>query len=453
MTILRNNAESGATAGDGTAVTAANSGGASGKAFDLVPTAGTTPFLFDNSTAHHGTYSYEFVSGAITSYGQFTISSTDFSGTCYVKLDGAPVASDYAFMRLYSASTMQVSIGLMSTGRIRALENGLVTAFTAATPLPSDGNFYRIEFNATQSPTAADIKCSYFLGDSTTAIEALSKLASANTGSAPFDVFRVGKLTTTGTTPYHIDEIGYEVAAAGALNGPAPAIGAPTVNAGADQYPTAGATVSVSSTESGSFSGGLWSFTKLPVGAPSPAISSPTTAGTNIVLPNVGGPYELRRRLTYTGGTVDSFLTLWVNPGPAGDVLVQGELDTAAAYPNEGGAANRTAALNDTSTATGIAEPTASAEKKFIMRPFGVGPMSLYPEGYSRSATLTRTVTLYKEDGTTVVQAWTVTPGLEIANIAEPKLDVTSGLATLTGVNDAATLVLRRALVVGFKWA
>lgn len=281
--------------------------------------------------------------------------------------------------------------------------------------------------------------------------------AAMNTGSGVITTpqVQIGVTTVEATAGQGITA-DYLMFANGAVANPgaAPSASAPTTTASAWQYPLAGDTVSISSTEAGTFSSATWSATEIPAGASNPTFANPASAATT-VSGIVAGKYIIRRRLVWTGGNVDSTLILWVHPAAGQDIAVYGGTG-ATPWFVDGAAPTRTAALNDASTATGIASPDSPAneEQKFIMCPMGVGPVSGFKEYYARTAALSGdTVTLYKEDGTTVVDSWTAVPNnVGIGNIREDQLDVDAGsLAAITGVNDAATLILRRALVVGFK--
>lgn len=384
----------------------------------------------------------------------------------------APPAVNNRLFAIFTGGTARGYVVLKPDGKLYAGGqggSGEAVIATGAVMTPYYGTWVRIEFdwNGGSTATNGSIAARFYASPFTaTMVGTAYSNAAINTGS--------GVITTPGlqvgvTTTEPVAGQGFTVdhvrVTDGSLTNPGPPASpsAPTVNAGADQYPLAGAVVTLSSTESGTVTSAVWSAVSWPDDSGSPSIAAPSSASTTAQLPSagtpaqpVGGRYTFRRTLTYSGGTVADDVVYWVHPAASDDVKVQAEFAAQPAWSVDGGATSKTAAVNDANTGTGIAslDNPANQEEKMVMRPWGVGPISLYVEGYTRTATVTRTVTLYLEDGSTAVDQWTLTPGLEIANITEAKLDVdATSLATATGANDAATLVLRRALVVGVKSA
>jgi hypothetical protein len=317
------------------------------------------------------------------------------------------------------------------------------------------GTYVRIEFDWNGGTTTTDGAIAarlYPTPFSTTQVGAAYSNTAINTGSGVITTMQLQIGVTATYAAVLPVTAGYLQINDGAVSnpGPAPSASAPSVNAGADQYPDAGTTITLTSTESGTFISATWSVTSsLPTGVATPSIASPASATTNVPLPNAG-VFTFRRRLVWSGGNQDDLITAWVHPVSGQDIIVLGEFDASTAYNLDGSATSRTAALNDTSQSTGIAsldDPDGTAEKKFVLCPVGLGPINALTEGYARGGAIaTRTITLYKEDGTTAVDSWTHTPGLEIASISETTDAVDSG-----GLTAVPALSDRRALVVGFK--
>jgi hypothetical protein len=439
--------------GNGAAATAANTGISPNN-----PSPGAGGAITGTTDAVVGAIALKFENGTTASCIMQvpTVAATQLAVSTVIKMPaGPPPTVNNRLYAIYGAGTARAYIVLTPTGVLKAGgQGGAGEANMAggASMAPYYGTWCRIEFEWNSGTTTADgtlVARFYPTAFSTSQVGTAFSNTAINVGAgvAASEV-RIGVTTVQAVTGMGYTQDTLQIADGTAVNpGPPATAGAPSVNAGASQYPVAGATVTLTSTESGTFSSGTWTCTEFPYDAASPSIAAPANATTTVVLPT-HGRYVFRRSLVWTGGTATSSVTEYVHPAAGGDVLVYGEFDTSAAWANDGAAVDRTHALNDLSTATGIASqdnPT-NQEKKFIMRPADLGALSGFAQGYSRLGTLTRTITLYLEDGTTVVDSWVHTPGLEISNISEPQDDVdAAGLALIT------TLASRRALVVGFK--
>lgn len=447
--------------GNGVAATQANTGIAPNN-----PSPGAGGSITGTSDAAVGSSALLFSNGTTAAcFMQIpTVAATQLAVSVVFRMPaGPPPTTNNRIFAIYGGGTQRAYIVITPAGLLRAGGQGGSNEGSMAGGANMSayyGVYVRIEFEWNSGTTTTDGTLTarlYPTPTSTTQVGTAYTGTAMSTGSGVTAAeVRVGpsNVQTVTGQGYTLDLT--RIADGTATNpGPPPTATAPTVNAGGDQYPVTGQTVNLISTEAGTFSSGLWTCTEFPPESGSPSIAAPSLASTTANL-TTNGRYVFRRTLSWTGTPVFDEMICYVHPASSGDVLVYGEYDATANWVNDGGAASRTAALNDGLQTTGIAslDNPANLEKKFVMRPWGLGPMSVYDEGYSRTATLTRTITLYKEDGVTVVNTWQHTTALEIANITEVKNDVdATGIGLLTGANDNATYTLRRALVVGVKSA
>lgn len=220
-----------------------------------------------------------------------------------------------------------------------------------------------------------------------------------------------------------------DVVSASFLDG-VPTASAPTVSVStSDQYPAAGATITLQSTESGTFSSGTWSCTKQPRGAATPSISNPAITNPTVVLPTPG-QYEFRRRLAWSGGNQDALITVYVHAASGNRAGLHAVVGT---WSVQGGAVDLLDALTDGSISTYLKSsdnPTGVDILTVTFKPLDLGPVKIYPtDGWIGGLGASVTYTLYREDGTTVLATWTYNPGNAIAEAA-PLSDALSALTT-----------------------
>lgn len=204
MAILINTAEGGTA---GTTVTMANSGGGSGDAFTELTATGTLEF----STAQvmRGSLSYHAANtGTQTIMGWGSLSCMASSVRFYFRMTAAPTAAVQMFtfrnsvnfnlqLALNTNRTINVSLG--------AAQGSTVLKTTAALAVDT---WYRMEVAAEigTGPTNGKVWLSYFLGDSTTAVETFANTAT-DMGTTPIVSIRMGKLNTSGNTDFYYDSI------------------------------------------------------------------------------------------------------------------------------------------------------------------------------------------------------------------------------------------------------
>lgn len=200
--LLANTAEGGTNT---TTVTAGNSGGTSGNAFDTVTGAPT----FSTTQAAHGTLSYSFsTTTASTLSLNWTTSlgsNTVIAGRAYLYATSFSVGS--FICRGRDGSAVQVfRIVTDTTGKITLrVGSGNTLVGTGANSM-SVNTWYRIEW-VINVAASAQVDVRVYLGDSATLFDSVSS-ASANTGTSNDVETNVGIFTSTASVPqYYLDDI------------------------------------------------------------------------------------------------------------------------------------------------------------------------------------------------------------------------------------------------------
>jgi hypothetical protein len=316
MAAISNSFEGGTNA---TAVTAVNSGGVSGTAFNSVAGAVTGATLAYSSThAAHGSLALQIATS--TTAGSQWVGWTTGFGTqsdFYVRfnmyLTAYPAASA-TLWRTFSAGAVVGSINLTTAGILRTLDStgASIAGVATSTSLPLN-QWIRVEAHFTVSATAGQVELKVFnTVDSTVPDFSAQSGAEENLGAASTDAYRLGLQSSQANFPstwfddYALSTTGYP--------GPAgtPANLVPTVTvAGASAAPygeTISASVSASDRD-GTIASYHWYFTSQPTGS----VITPTTpsATTTTFTPDKLGTYVLRCDVTDNQGGV-GFSTLSV---------------------------------------------------------------------------------------------------------------------------------------------
>lgn len=210
MTQVSNSFEGGT---NGVTVSTANSGGASGNAFDA--TTVTTPGAgnsrtFDNAQKAHDTLSLKIVSGGTTSEANYVGWTTAIGGTMtemygrfYLRLSAAP-SGTVRVLRVGDAAT-NASLIINTTPAIRWLDSA--NSSVGGTFTLSTGTWYRVEWRVKQSATVGEVEANIYLLDSTTVSGTISSTG-ANTGASAIDGTRQGlAIATTNTVTYWLDDM------------------------------------------------------------------------------------------------------------------------------------------------------------------------------------------------------------------------------------------------------
>lgn len=309
----------------------------------------------------------------------------------------------------------------------------------------SHSHMYRVEVRAVvATATTGSYRANIYDGAGTTPLNGTEiNVTGANLGTNPIvggGVGRIGGVTAVNSVGN--DYVAFNDGSTVEI-GPPGATSAPTVTIGtADLYLDAGATASPSATVTGATTM-MWTSPTIPAGAASPTFSDRTIAAPTVT-GLVAGAYVLRLTATNSGGTTTGDVRIWVAAPANANVRVNSALTST--FSNIGGAASIAAALNDGNSATYAQSPTPAAGQPLtvVMDPIGPGAFTInVPSDYVNAA-VNVAATLYKEDGTTVVDSWTWSAAATTSTQA--CVVDSAGLATLTGGSDAATRALRRAL-------
>lgn len=182
MALKQNSAEGGS---NGTTVTTANSGGASGTPFDLVSIGSGGSIAYSTTEAMHGTCSIcvANAAGVLTYFGFSGYSATQLVTRFYVRFDTLPGANGPVRLCDIRTGSTSVTRVVVDTGNHLVLQtNNGGTTLKVFSPL-SVGTWYRIEVATTNGTSAGTISMDYYLGDSTTPVETGYATTSANTGT------------------------------------------------------------------------------------------------------------------------------------------------------------------------------------------------------------------------------------------------------------------------------
>lgn len=197
-----------------TAVTPANSGGASGDAFSTVSLGASTAIEFSNVQESHGALSYRNItSGTSLQYLEFLPTpANSFAIRFYLYLTGAPTSAN-GLMRVLTAGGGTTLAHLVFKNNMIELQNGTggVLWTSGTTALPT-AQWLRCEIGMTSGTGTGTYKMDWYLLDSTTPITNLSvDLAGQTFGTFQIGRIRLGRTYATGSVAdFYIDSIGYE---------------------------------------------------------------------------------------------------------------------------------------------------------------------------------------------------------------------------------------------------
>lgn len=309
----------------------------------------------------------------------------------------------------------------------------------------STGVWYRVEAVFTKGATTADgqVRVAVYTGNDMPAVYT-STVTTANLGTVNFGQFRWGKLSSPFTAEFFMDQIVIDDSTADtSFIGPAGVNVAPTASAGSSQTVQRGAVVTLSPSEAdsdGTIASRQWTVVSSPGSAPT--LTGATTAAASFTAA-LAGKYVLQYVVTDDGGltSTPSTVTIYAYPQTAEDTFPNAV--TLGAWSKYGAGSTALSSVTDSDTTTGILSPTNPTSGQLVtltLDPIGPGTITVYLSGRYVDAAVSRTVTLYKENGTTVVKTWTVTPTNSDAEVA---LTVDSaGLAIVPNATDRRALIL-----------
>jgi uncharacterized protein YjbI with pentapeptide repeats len=181
MTALANSFEGQAS---GTAVSAANSGGSSGDAFDAVTIVSGGSAAFSNAQSMHGAQALSVSTGLTTTTGSFVTWSTSLGsvtthfGRAYIRLTAAPATSD-AIIEGMDSTTFAWAIQLTTSKTLAIQSSTFSTVHTMSTVLALN-TWYRVEWEIVNSATVGQVVLSLYLGDTGVAVESFTGSSNQN---------------------------------------------------------------------------------------------------------------------------------------------------------------------------------------------------------------------------------------------------------------------------------
>lgn len=225
MASILNTATGGAV---GATVTTANSGGASGTAFDYLDVTGT---LTVNATAAHGTNSYEARGiGTRSAFGwaaSAVIPSKLQSYRTYLRITEMPTV-DTQIITPWNSTQSVASVTLGADGKLRLAARG-GTVISTTTSVLSLNVWYRIELSVEIGTTSTNgvIRFALYNGDTVSPLETAYTSSTVDLGTTDVMSWRMGKITTTGNATLLFDSIEVNMSSS-TLLGPY-AVGVPVI--------------------------------------------------------------------------------------------------------------------------------------------------------------------------------------------------------------------------------
>lgn len=410
MTVVSNNFEGGT---DGVAISTANSGGASGTAFDAPYSTG---FTYSAADATQGSMGASVAGSGATGGGQWNLASVAHVAAKMKFKAKATPSSDTHLMRLQNASATRLfSIHITgTTQKIRVDDaSGTTGVFTFANALTA-GTYYRLEAYLVCGSTTSNgtIKVGYYLGNSTTPVESVYLNTAANVGTATtFTTLIMGKYSGTAEA-YGFDEFAYDVSASDLIG-----VGSttpPTVSTPANQNVSAASTVTASvtaSSSSGVITGYAWSYVYPASGGPT--LTGATTNTVSFTAGSAGALYLLQCVVTDSNSVTTTVTTeVRVPTSGTATTLPGAAAATVGTWSNVGGGATAGDALADGSDTTYVESAALSATETSIRD--RVQPITARSslnltirEQQDTGGTTTSKVRLY--EGATLRQTWTLT--------------------------------------------
>lgn len=216
---------------NGTTITTANSGGASGTPFDYIEIGSGAGMVYSTATAAHGTKSMLASGNAVKAFAEYSVGPTPKLTTrTYFRMPALPTAANNIIV-IRNSSAQAASIIVSTAGVLRVAD--ATGASIHDTPALNINQWYRIEaaWEPGASTTTGKVWFGLYSGDSTTAIDSWSS-TTANFGTAPMALFRFGKYDNAGNNSFYFDSVTYDPTST-TLLGPHVALNiAPTANAG-----------------------------------------------------------------------------------------------------------------------------------------------------------------------------------------------------------------------------
>jgi hypothetical protein len=198
---MSNTAEGGTA---GAAVTTANSGGASGNAFNVLSKGSGATLVYATAAAAHGTLGYALhgSSGTATYMGWNGYNVTSMAIRLYYNPGPTLPSKVMRLADIRNSSATAARVELSATNQLFIQNNAGKTLVTFAHALQAN-TWYRIELTISISSSSATIKAAYYPADSTTPVDPAYSTVTGNTGTANIAEVAFGSpasATWTGTS-------------------------------------------------------------------------------------------------------------------------------------------------------------------------------------------------------------------------------------------------------------
>jgi len=195
---------------NGVTITAANSGGASGTAWDsVIFTAGT--LAYDTAHAAHGSLSAKFVTVANTStrmkYTTTMGTQTEIYGRFYLYATAGPTGTNIALVTVRNGVSIAARISWNTNNKLYLVDANGTTQYTFTNTVTLN-QWTRIEWHIKASTTAGILECKLFnTTESSTATETSNLAATQNTNTQ-YDTYDLGCCLSTGPAlTYWVDTV------------------------------------------------------------------------------------------------------------------------------------------------------------------------------------------------------------------------------------------------------
>jgi hypothetical protein len=331
MTLRTNTAEGGT---NGTAVTAGNSGGASGDAFGTVSAGAGGTIAYSSATAAHGSLSIAFTPASATlCYVVMNdgATSTSFTARAYLYLTGLPSAETILLDVQGAAGGTAARLHLSTTGTLK-LVNTAGSVVSSGTQVLALNTWYRIALHGNVAASAT-VRYALYAGDSSTPLEQFTSNAfnSLNaSGLAGRTV--VGRFTATGTmATFHVDDFAANCESSTEIgpvaSSPQPVVATTGAQVGATALPAA-------LNDADDTTGTQGASIDITIGSGALTTGSPNTPAVQLRMFGTGGVAgTIKARLYAADGTtpLGAEQTLSV-PAAAGDVVYALTAGEAAAW-------------------------------------------------------------------------------------------------------------------------
>lgn len=448
MTIKTNTFEGGTPSG---VVSVANSGGASGDAWDIIllnnssAPSGNSNCVYSTAAAVQGTLGCRITLQAAASYLRWNVSevATRFVARRSFKMPSLPSAS---------TTLLQISNGSITflyvdtTGKIGVDRGGFVTGSLTASALSAGVQYWLELAMVKETGGGGNGQIEYKIFDNSGGVVATyASAANKSTGTGDASQYRFGGATTASGWTY--DDL--DTCRCGPVAGTDTWIGpianaAPTTNAGPDQNVTAGATVNLSSTSSdtdGSIASEAWTYVSA-ASTGSPSLTGGTTSTPSFTAGSAGNLYTLLDTVTDNGSATGTDTVEVRVPLPGGTNKVPLAIDTLASakvgtWTKVGGVATEGGTLAVTDDTKYLESDTLTASEQKIR--FRHQPSHALATGKftlklgTDTGTANVTVRLY--DGTTLRQTWT-----QAVTSTPTNYDFTLSAPTIAAIVDPGSL-------------